>query len=243
MALTATATVALRTSVMKTLSMRQAAVVAVSPDKCNIKYSVSPFSTVEESFSPIISKLLEEKVQMGRMIIFCRTFDDCATLYLFFKKHLGKDFLFPPDAPDLSKYCVVDMYTSCTETSVKNQIIKSFTSSSPLRVVIATIAFGMGIDCPDIRQIIHFGAPDDIESYLQATGRAGRDGCQASALLINKRKHHVEEAMAMYVDNTSQCRRKLLFKDFDDYTTPIFVSRCMCCDLCAMHCSCIKCGN
>ena len=38
------------------------------------------------------------------------------------------------------------------------------------------MAFGMGVDCPNIRQIIHVGLPDDISSYVQETGRAGRDG-------------------------------------------------------------------
>ena len=108
------------------------------------------------------------------------------------------------------------MFTSCTE-GVKNQILKSFTSpTSPLRVVIATIAFGMGIDCPDIRQIVHLGPPDDIEGYLQATGRAGRDGKQSEALLLNK-------------------------KSFDNYVTPSFRSKCMCCDVCTKLCSCNNC--
>lgn len=80
-------------------------------------------------------------------------------------------FLYPSDAPNLSKFRLVDMFTSCTELHVKNQILESFTSpNSPLRIVIATIAFGLGINCPDIRQIIHLGPPDDVESYLQATG-------------------------------------------------------------------------
>ena len=61
---------------------------------------------------------------------------------------MGNDFLYPSDAPDLSKFQLVDMSTSYTEPGVKNQILRSFTSSSsPLRVVIATAAFGMGIDC------------------------------------------------------------------------------------------------
>ena len=102
----------------------------------------------------------------------------------------------PTDAPDLSKYHVVDMHTSCTHNTVKNKIIQSFASIFPLRVVIVTIAFSMGMDCPDIRQIIHLGTPDDIESYLQATGRAGRDRRQTHAVLIKRKTHHhIEPSM------------------------------------------------
>ena len=47
--------------------------------------------------------------------------------------------------------------------------------SSHLRIVVATIAFGMGLNCPNVRRIIHWDPPGDIESYLQETGRAGKD--------------------------------------------------------------------
>ena len=129
MALTATATSTLRASVMKMLSIQQAVVIAVSPNKSNIRYSVSPFTTLEATFISVVTELRENKVSMDRTIIFCRTLDDCASLYLFFKKQLGKDFLRPTDAPDLSQYCVVDMYTSCTHSALKNKIIQSFTIS------------------------------------------------------------------------------------------------------------------
>ena len=100
----------------------------------------------------------------------------------------------------------------------------------------------MGIDCPDIRQIIHLGAPDDIESYLQGTGRAGRDRRQAHAVLIKgKTHHHIEPFMVDYVENSTLCRREVLFKDFDNYVPPDLVSKCMCCDVCSLHCTCKKC--
>ena len=58
----------------------------------------------------------------------------------------------------------------------KSVIVSLFTKPSHLRVAVATVAFGLGINCPDVCQIVHFGMPVDLESYIQETGRAGRDG-------------------------------------------------------------------
>ena len=242
MALTATASVQLRSSIIKTLGMNNIAIIAVSPDKHNIKYSVVPFSSLKESFASHIQEIAKKGTEMGRSIIFCPTLDDCVSLYMLFRKELGSHFLYPQDAPDLSKYRLVDMYTSCTEDGVKAQILKSFTSPfTPLRVVIATIAFGMGIDCPDIRQIVHLGPSDDIESYLQAIGRAGRDGKPAAAVLIAKKpRHHIDQCMLEYMNNQTDCRRSVLFRNFDTYCTPI-ASKCMCCDICSTSCHCSQC--
>ena len=56
-------------------------------------------------------------------------------------------------------------------------MISNFTvETSPLCVVIATVAFGMGLDSPNVRKVTHWGASSDIESYIQETGRAGMDG-------------------------------------------------------------------
>ena len=63
-------------------------------------------------------------------------------------------------------------------------IVSNFTNPSHLRAFIATVTFGMGIDCSDVRQVVHLGLPSDIESYVQETGRAGRDGLHAMALLF-----------------------------------------------------------
>ena len=80
--------------------------------------------------------------------------------------------------------------------------------TSPLRIVIATIAFSMGVDTPNIRYVVHWGPPEDIEQYVQATGRAGRDGKASHAvMLFNKGlKKHVDEPMAKYCENNNMCR-------------------------------------
>ena len=76
---------------------------------------------------------------------------------------------------------------SCTEYAVKDEIISLLCRDLSLRVVVATIAFAMGINCPDIREVVHFSSPTDIESYVQEMGRAGRDNLPSMATLVKKR--------------------------------------------------------
>ena len=136
---------------------------------------------------------------MDRVLIFCRSINDCSTLYFYFKKKLGNRFTYPEGAPDLSKYRQVEMYHSCTEASVKDEIIKSFMQpNSHLKIVIATVAFGMGIDCPNIHRIIYFGPPSNVECYIQETERNGRDGLLTNAIL-----HHIGRRLVM-----DECIRK-----------------------------------
>ena len=113
---------------------------------------------------------------MGRIIIYCRTYDEFTALYHFFKLKLDKYFTHPPGSQDMVENRLVGMYTHCTHSSVKYTILAQFLRVSPLRVVIATIAFGMSIDCHDVRQTIHWGVSEDVEMYIQESGRAGRDG-------------------------------------------------------------------
>lgn len=95
-------------------------------------------------------------------------------------------FTSPVGTPDLPMFRLVDMYMSLTESEVKDSIVSNFTKDSPLRVIVATIAFGMGVDCHDVCQVIHYGFPSDVESHVQETGRAGRDGLFAIATLVKK---------------------------------------------------------
>ena len=104
--------------------------------------------------------------------------------------------------------------------TVKDSIVSSFcTADSQLRVVICTVAFGLGVNSPDVRQVIHWGPPSDIEEYMQQTGRAGRDGKLSCALLFvqpsdfSRVKDH---RLIQYCQNVTTCRRKLLLQHYDE---------------------------
>ena len=164
MALTATATKTLQRKVAGLLGMRTPMVISVSPCKRNLVYSIgAPYSSIRKSFQPLLMKLKKERVSMPRIIVYCRKYEECADLYIFFRDGLGREFTEPIGSPDLSRFRLVDMFTSVTDAEVKSQIISSFCNPEALlRIVCATVAFGMGIDCPNVREVIHFGVPDDI---------------------------------------------------------------------------------
>lgn len=139
-------------------------------------------------------------------------------IYMFLKSNLGPESTEPIDALDLACFRLVGMFCACTTESVKSAILSSFCSpASKLRGVVATIAFGKGLDCPNVRQVIHWGPSEDIEQYVQETGRAGRDGMDAYALLysVSLPGVIVEESMNSYCLNMQTCRRKLILAHFD----------------------------
>ena len=73
--------------------------------------------------------------------------------------------------------CLFGMYHAKITESQKTTLIVSFSASNGnCRVLFTTIAFGMGINIPDIQRVIHYGPSKDIEEYVQESGRGGRDG-------------------------------------------------------------------
>ncbi len=72
---------------------------------------------------------------------------------MFLQDQLGPSFTNPEDAPDVPEFRLVNMFTSITDANLKTNILLNFKENKNLRVVVATVAFGMGIDCKDVRQI------------------------------------------------------------------------------------------
>ena len=110
---------------------------------------------------------------------------------------------------------LVEMFHACTdELNNKNHILDSFWNKDGyVRVVIATIAYGMGIHCKGVKTVIHNGPSRNLETYMQESGRAGRgynSPCTAIILYNNLMLKHCSEYIVNYVHNQAECRQKAI---------------------------------
>lgn len=111
------------------------------------------------------------------------------------------------------------MYHSTTEDSIKDTVAKSFAvATGEIRLLFATVAFGMGVDVKGVNTIVHLGPPSDIDDYCQECGRSGRDGLQSNAILINYSGssgwYKTSNGMKLYIKNEEKCRRELILQPF-----------------------------
>ncbi|EOA19953.1 hypothetical protein CARUB_v10000204mg [Capsella rubella] len=155
------------------------------------------------------------------------------------------------ESVNIAKYlCGVGLKAAAYNASLPKKHLRQVHQDfhdNKLQVVVATIAFGMGIDKKNVRKIIHYGWPQSLEAYYQEAGRAGRDGelaecvlyadlSRAPTLLPSRRsKEQTEQAYKMLSDcfrygmNTSQCRAKILVEYFGENFSS---KKCNICDVC-----------
>ena len=125
-------------------------------------------------------------------------------------------FMEPPGSRDVHENHLVTMFRSAATQATKEKIEDSFCRvGSKLCVLIATNAFGLGLDCPDIRHVVHRGPPPDLDSYVQETGRGRRDlQLSVATLLYGKVSQHTGTDIRNYAACDDQCRRVSLFRQF-----------------------------
>ncbi len=161
LALTATATEFVRNDILEKLSIPEAEVFVQSFARKNLSYVVY---NVEDKFKKLMQIIHSVK---GCGLIYVRNRRETAEVAAYL----------------LRNSIVADFYHAGLETEVRFKK-QALWMDNKIRVMVATNAFGMGIDKPDVRFVVHLDLPESLEAYYQEAGRAGRDGYKSYAVLL-----------------------------------------------------------
>lgn len=165
---TATATKKVKNDIINSLNLKNPTIIQTGYYRNNLEFEIFYFDTETEKESLLLD-LISNFKQDGKIIIYCSTRKKTEEV----QKIL------------LTNGIKSGVYHAGKKNEVRESIQNSYTLGK-YRILVATNAFGMGIDYPDVRMIIHYQTPASLEAYYQEAGRAGRDGKPARCILFCK---------------------------------------------------------
>ena len=164
LAVTATATPEVQCDIAASLGLPELETVIADFDRPNLRFEIIKADQREDKDTQLIELLKRES---GAVIVYASTRKEAATAYQLLRE----------------KGFNVCLYHAGLGSQQRAEAQQSFLQGER-RIIVATVAFGLGIDKPNVRRVIHYNAPGSLENYYQEAGRAGRDGAAAVCTLF-----------------------------------------------------------